>query len=61
MSVVTSWIEICFENLGYTQMYIKFPRFDEELPAILKKLISAMPGKESLMEMQAFVSELLFE
>jgi hypothetical protein len=42
-------------------MYIKFPRFDEELPPILRKLIPAMPGKDQSEEREAFVSELLFE
>lgn len=37
--VVKSWVEILFENLGYRNMYINFPRFDKNIPHVLRKVL----------------------
>jgi hypothetical protein len=44
--VVKSWVEILFENLGYRNMFINFPRFDKNAPHIIRKVLQVMPNKE---------------
>ncbi len=38
-SVVNSWVEILFENLGYRNVFINFPRFDKNAPRMLRKVL----------------------
>jgi hypothetical protein len=37
--VVKSWVEILFENLGFTAMYFNFPRFDKNVPQKIRKVL----------------------
>ena len=42
-------------------MYINWPRFDQSVPPILKKLLSVIPAQDQAEQREAFVSQLLFD
>ena len=55
-----SWIEILFDNLSYSQMYINFPKFHKTVKPVIKKALKCMPSKDNQEEIQEWVSTELY-
>ena len=42
-------------------MYINFPRFDKNVPHMIRKVLQVMPDKNDGDQVQEFVAELLYK